>query len=74
MKTLKLIIFVLSAITFSMSTNTLLAEDKNDKPSTEADKKVENDKCEAPAWAIAIGHEDKWKLHNGCTEEKNKKD
>ncbi len=22
--------------------------------------------CEAPDWAKAIGHEEKWKLHNGC--------
>ena len=22
--------------------------------------------CEAPDWAIKMGHEDKWKLHNGC--------
>lgn len=74
MKTLKLLIVVLSAMTFGMSTSALLAESKNEKPSTEAEKKTENDKCKAPAWAVAIGHEDKWKLHNGCTEEKNKKD
>ena len=22
--------------------------------------------CEAPEWAIKIGHEEQWKLHNGC--------
>ncbi len=25
--------------------------------------------CQAPIWAIAIGHEQKWKLHNGCPTE-----
>ena len=30
-----------------------------------SDKTVNKD-CEAPDWAKAIGHEEKWKLHNGC--------
>ncbi|MBW5289665.1 MAG: hypothetical protein Rpha_1554 [Candidatus Ruthia sp. Apha_13_S6] len=25
--------------------------------------------CQASSWAIAIGHEQKWKLHNGCSTE-----
>jgi len=25
-----------------------------------------NEKCIVPEWAKKIGHEDKWKLHNGC--------
>ena len=28
--------------------------------------KTTNKECEAPDWAKAIGHEEKWKLHNGC--------
>ena len=29
--------------------------------------------CQAPGWAIVIGHEQKWKLHNGCpTDDANK--
>ena len=28
--------------------------------------KTVNKECEAPDWAKAIGHEEKWKLHNGC--------
>ena len=24
------------------------------------------EQCQAPQWAIAIGHEQMWKLHNGC--------
>lgn len=28
--------------------------------------KTVNKGCEAPGWAKAIGHEEKWKLHNGC--------
>jgi len=27
------------------------------------------EQCQAPSWAIAIGHEQKWKLHNGCPTE-----
>ncbi|HIO92558.1 MAG TPA: DUF4395 domain-containing protein [Leucothrix mucor] len=34
-----------------------------EKTSTASDK-VED--CAAPDWAIAMGHEAKWKLHNGC--------
>jgi len=26
----------------------------------------------APKWAIAIGHEEMWKLHNGCPTKKDK--
>jgi len=28
-------------------------------------EKTEKD-CQAPDWAIKMGHEEKWKLHNGC--------
>ena len=27
---------------------------------------TENKDCVAPDWAIKMGHEEKWKLHNGC--------
>jgi hypothetical protein len=23
-------------------------------------------RCQVPEWAIAIGHEEMWKLHNNC--------
>jgi len=34
-----------------------------------------NDKkgCQAPEWAIKMGHEEKWKLHNGCGGTESKK-
>jgi len=35
------------------------------KPEAKAPKNV-NKECEAPGWAKAIGHEEKWKMHNGC--------
>jgi len=35
------------------------------KPATEPTQ-VANKDCEAPGWAIKMGHEEKWKLHNGC--------
>lgn len=28
--------------------------------------------CQAPKWAIAIGHEQMWKLHNGCPTDEDK--
>jgi len=34
--------------------------------------KTDND-CKAPDWAIKIGHEEKWKLHNGCKSSESKK-
>ena len=30
------------------------------------------EECKAPKWAIAIGHEEMWKLHNGCPTKKDK--
>jgi len=33
---------------------------------TTTPSKATNDKCTPPWWAIAIGHKDKWKLHNHC--------
>jgi thioredoxin reductase len=30
---------------------------------------VEEKDCTVPEFAIAMGHEEKWKLHNGCTDE-----
>ena len=28
--------------------------------------RVEGERCRVPAFAIAIGHEQRWKLHNNC--------
>jgi hypothetical protein len=41
----------------------------SDKLDTE---KIAKD-CEIPAFAKAIGHEDKWLLHNGCPPRKDAK-
>lgn len=35
-------------------------------PASAAIQTTKADDCVAPNWAIMIGHEDKWKLHNGC--------
>lgn len=40
-----------------------LSDDTQDK---EIIKEKTAKECEIPAFAIAIGHEDKWLLHNGC--------
>ena len=34
--------------------------------STATVSKAEEDRCKIPDFAIAMGHADKWKLHNGC--------
>ncbi len=39
-------------------------------PTRTADAQVastSSDSCTVPWWAEAIGHKDKWKLHNNCT-------
>jgi hypothetical protein len=38
-------------------------------PATAIDPRVavDNDACTPPAFAIALGHEDQWKQHNGCS-------
>ncbi|ALE52042.1 hypothetical protein SP60_01570 [Candidatus Thioglobus autotrophicus] len=40
-----------------------LSDDTQDK---EIVKEKTAKECEIPAFAKAIGHEDKWLLHNGC--------
>ena len=40
-----------------------LSNDTQDKENAEEKTTKE---CEIPAFAKAIGHEDKWLLHNGC--------
>lgn len=40
-----------------------LSDDTQDK---EIIKEKTAKECEIPAFAKAIGHEDKWLLHNGC--------
>lgn len=39
---------------------------------TQETKAKTADECQAPKWAIAIGHEQMWKLHNGCPTDKEK--
>jgi hypothetical protein len=53
-------LIVLGAIAvFGLSDN-----DKDEKALTKVEKTAQE--CEIPAFAKAIGHEDKWLLHNGC--------
>lgn len=42
-------------------------EDMGLKPAAGAVSADEAKRCEVPAFAKAIGHEDMWKLHNGCS-------
>ena len=39
---------------------------------TDKDSKVAAGGCEIPAWVKKIGHEKKWKLHNGCADSTQK--
>jgi len=69
MKKLKLL-FAISAFTASVSVTALFgffeegAKSEEVAPPATQEKSVAE--CEAPSWAKAIGHEKKWKLHNGC--------
>ncbi len=47
-----------------------VAADKENQSAAQPSKTAEE--CEAPAWAIAIGHEQMWKLHNGCPTDEDK--
>lgn len=60
---------IVITILSSLGVSTVYAADEEGK-NTEA---VKEDRCKAPAWAVAIGHEEKWRLHNGCTTESKKK-
>ena len=40
------------------------------KPVVDTNATVTNKDCIVPDWAIAMGHKDKWKLHNGCADDK----
>ncbi len=63
MKNILALFFILSALSFSLQS---MADDKKVTSASESEKKVADTKCQAPKWAIAIGHEEMWKLHNGC--------
>ncbi|CAC9650501.1 hypothetical protein [bacterium endosymbiont of Bathymodiolus sp. 5 South] len=64
-----LIVFTVAAILWLNSSN-----DKKDasKEVEALETKTPKD-CEIPAFAKAIGHEDKWLLHNGCPSRKDAK-
>lgn len=53
--------------------NAQAAEDMN--ATKTAEQIAEEERCTVPAFAIAIGHEEMWKKHNGCpAKEEEKKD
>ena len=68
MKTLSSSALIVSAL-LAVASSTVLATEPDAAAAEGATKEVDA-KCQAPKWAIAIGHEEKWKLHNGCTEAK----
>jgi hypothetical protein len=69
MKNTQSILFILSALLTAAYASTLMASEPVTAPSDGPVEQIVDETCQAPKWAIAIGHEDKWKLHNGCTEE-----
>jgi len=76
MKNLKKL-FTLSILTLSLASLALfgIGEDKKDVDTgKEAVKAKTIEECEAPGWAKAIGHEQQWKLHNGCPSTDGKKE
>jgi hypothetical protein len=42
-------------------------EDMGLKPVSGEASAADAERCQVPAFAKAIGHEEKWKLHNGCS-------
>ncbi len=58
-------IFLIIMLTTSAGTMAFFDNDKVNKSKEVTEKKTAKD-CEIPAFAKAIGHEDKWLLHNGC--------
>ncbi|RLA01340.1 MAG: hypothetical protein DRQ47_08205 [Gammaproteobacteria bacterium] len=69
MKNTKSTLFILSALLAATYASSLMASEPVTDPTEEPVEQIVDEKCQAPKWAIAIGHEDKWKLHNGCTDE-----
>lgn len=47
------------SVSTNETVNTNYLEENNLIPNTK-------EECEVPEWAIKIGHEEQWKLHNGC--------
>lgn len=70
MKNPQSILLILSTLLTASYASSLMASEPVTAPTDEPAEQVVDEKCQAPKWAIAIGHEDKWKLHNGCTEKK----
>ena len=67
-KTALLSLLILASLSsYASATN----KKSTDETQSQAPTEVVDKNCQAPAWAIAIGHEEKWKLHNGCTEPKD---
>jgi hypothetical protein len=76
MKKIKLLIT--GVLFIGVSAQALFDFGEDEKPNVQILKKevaqVEevDDECKAPKWAIAIGHEQLWKKHNGCLVVKDK--
>lgn len=68
MKNILMLFIIFSALNLSQYS---MADDKKNDASSPTEKPLVDSKCQAPKWAIAIGHEEKWKLHNGCNEKKD---
>jgi len=58
------------ALVFFVANSSLIHADINKSPLKTAttDTNKSNGDCEIPSWVKKIGHEEKWKLHNGCAD------
>jgi len=63
-------LFLTLIITFFVSHS--YAEEKSKSEIQVQENVKSKEECRAPKWAIAIGHEEMWKLHNGCPTKKDK--
>ena len=59
---------------YSVANSALInGTESNDQGSAQTNAaQTDNSDCQAPDWAIKIGHEEKWKLHNGCKSTESK--
>ena len=56
------IIFIVVASQYLPTSAVQFTQEQNNQPTSSS----EEERCKVPDFAIKMGHEDKWKLHNGC--------
>ena len=71
MKNIRLIFTTLWAL-FALDAIAATHSDQQEHKAPPVESAKSAEECQAPKWAIAIGHEQMWKLHNGCPTDEDK--